>query len=290
MILGTVELGLDYGINNYSGKPSYQQAFELLDTAWNEGIRELDTAAAYGDSEKIIGNYQETTGHSFLIDTKLPVSIGQGQYDDCLNAAYDRLHVETIHLLYLHSFAQCRDDMLLDFLRSQKENKKIEHIGISIYEPEELQYIIDSLPFVDTIQFPFSILDSHRWIGNGLLNKAKDTKKRLYVRSVFLQGLMFKSESDEFIKSIGAEKYIEAIGRIAVNNGFSIAEMAYKYVIQMPEIDDVIIGCQNANDVMMNMAINNSEKRLNREAIDKIDNISSIITNIIIDPRKWKRA
>ena len=51
MILGTVELGLDYGINNSEGKPSKMQAFELLDTAWNGGIRELDTAAAYGDSE-----------------------------------------------------------------------------------------------------------------------------------------------------------------------------------------------------------------------------------------------
>ena len=75
MVLGTVEIGMEYGINNIDGKPSIKQAYDLLDAAWENGILELDTAAAYGNSEEIIGNYQKDTGHNFLIDTKLPVAI-----------------------------------------------------------------------------------------------------------------------------------------------------------------------------------------------------------------------
>ena len=44
--LGTVQLGVSYGINNQSGKPDRTQAFGILDTALTNGISALDTAAA----------------------------------------------------------------------------------------------------------------------------------------------------------------------------------------------------------------------------------------------------
>ena len=75
MILGTVELGMAYGINNTQGKPSLEKSFEVLDFAWDGGIRELDTASAYGDSEKIIGMYQSARNIQFRVDTKLPVEL-----------------------------------------------------------------------------------------------------------------------------------------------------------------------------------------------------------------------
>ena len=43
--LGTVQLGVSYGINNQSGKPDRTQAFGILDTALTNGISALDTAA-----------------------------------------------------------------------------------------------------------------------------------------------------------------------------------------------------------------------------------------------------
>ena len=54
--LGTVQLGVSYGINNQSGKPDRTQAFGILDTALTNGISALDTAAAYGDSEQSSGS------------------------------------------------------------------------------------------------------------------------------------------------------------------------------------------------------------------------------------------
>lgn len=290
MVLGTVELGLEYGINNTCGKPSGKQAFDLLDAAWNNGITELDTAAAYGDSETIIGNYQKETGHSFLIDTKLPVSISAAEYESALDAACERLHRSSLHLLYLHSFTQCKDEKILDFLIAQKKEARIDHIGISIYEPDEMEYIIEHLPFVDTIQFPFNVFDNRRWTENGLLRKAKENGKRLYVRSVFLQGLVFKAASDDFVKSINAGGYIESLNRLAEKNGRSIAELAYQYVSQTPEVDEVIIGCQSKNDVMMNVAMINASQPLNMEVRAEIDKMSFDIQNQIIDPRKWRKG
>lgn len=57
MILGTVQLGIDYGINNELGKPSAKDTYEILDYAFKNGVKYLDTASAYGNSEEIIGRY-----------------------------------------------------------------------------------------------------------------------------------------------------------------------------------------------------------------------------------------
>ena len=64
-IMGTAQLGVNYGINNHAGKPDTQTALNMLDYAWNLGVRTLDTASAYGDAELLIGRYQKTTGNFF---------------------------------------------------------------------------------------------------------------------------------------------------------------------------------------------------------------------------------
>ncbi|MBQ8551252.1 MAG: SDR family oxidoreductase [Clostridia bacterium] len=55
--LGTVQLGLNYGINNQNGKPDLAASCRILDTAMEYGINTPDTAMAYGDSEEVIGKW-----------------------------------------------------------------------------------------------------------------------------------------------------------------------------------------------------------------------------------------
>ena len=58
--LGTVQLGMDYGINNPQGRPGREASFEILDTALQLGVNSLDTAVGYGDSERLIGEWLES--------------------------------------------------------------------------------------------------------------------------------------------------------------------------------------------------------------------------------------
>jgi aryl-alcohol dehydrogenase-like predicted oxidoreductase len=46
LILGAVQLGLKYGINNPNNKPSETQVFEILNLAKSSGVNILDTANA----------------------------------------------------------------------------------------------------------------------------------------------------------------------------------------------------------------------------------------------------
>jgi len=55
--LGTVQLGMTYGLGEDREKPSEEKAFSILDTAMELGVNNLDTANNYGDSEEVIGRW-----------------------------------------------------------------------------------------------------------------------------------------------------------------------------------------------------------------------------------------
>ena len=43
-ILGSAQMGLDYGINNINGKISYDESISILDFASKNGIKNIDCA------------------------------------------------------------------------------------------------------------------------------------------------------------------------------------------------------------------------------------------------------
>jgi aryl-alcohol dehydrogenase-like predicted oxidoreductase len=57
LILGTVQFGLEYGVNNQKGIPSSNEIKKILDFAFKRKINILDTAEAYGNSQERIGEY-----------------------------------------------------------------------------------------------------------------------------------------------------------------------------------------------------------------------------------------
>ena len=53
--IGAVQFGLDYGVSNTYGKTSRYEALKILDYANSKGIKFIDTASSYGNSEETIG-------------------------------------------------------------------------------------------------------------------------------------------------------------------------------------------------------------------------------------------
>ena len=55
--LGTVQFGCNYGISNKKGQVPYEEIKKILEYAQNVGIDTLDTASLYGNSEKVLGQF-----------------------------------------------------------------------------------------------------------------------------------------------------------------------------------------------------------------------------------------
>jgi aryl-alcohol dehydrogenase-like predicted oxidoreductase len=64
IILGTAQLGMDYGIANRVGQPDQRTATAIIESAWRHGIRHFDTAQAYGASERVLGQALRDLGVS----------------------------------------------------------------------------------------------------------------------------------------------------------------------------------------------------------------------------------
>lgn len=293
MILGTVQLGLEYGIHNGYGKPDLKQGFALLECAEKNGIRLLDTAEAYGDSQKVIGQYIAYRGQSFGICTKLSlcdeggVSVGSTiglKIQHMLQA----LHIDSIHLLYLHRFSDCKDMGVMQALRHAKCHRAISRIGISIYEPDELEYILDHLAdVVDVVQLPYNLFDCTRW--DEPMKRAVGLGIRIYARSVFLQGLFFCPPDLPKIKELACGDELLALQQFAKKRDYSMAELAITFVKGNPYISDYLVGCERVGQLQDNIRLDKSSsgKALTSEDLEIIHQLSARVSARAIDPRTW---
>lgn len=288
MILGTVQFGINYGVNNKVGKPKKETAFKLLDYAYNNGISCLDTASAYGNSEEIIGTYIKKTGNKFLLCTKLPLNIKVCNIEKYFNECIDKLCIDKLHIYYLHRFEQCKDEKIINELIKIKKEKRIKYVGVSIYEPSELEYILTYLyDEVDVVQLPFNLFDNVRWKENDLLERTIKKGIKILARSVYLQGLFFSSQNLD--KSIASNLYkqIQQITDLAQSLGYSVAEFAIAYIKSQTFISDYLVGCETLQQLIDNIVINGKDLVLDCVIQDEILKICETINQDLIDPRKW---
>ena len=80
LCLGTVQLGLPYGITNNNNRIKEGDVEEILFEASKQGINTLDTAHSYGCSEEFIGRFWPKTTNSKII-SKLPPKISEQSKD-----------------------------------------------------------------------------------------------------------------------------------------------------------------------------------------------------------------
>ena len=55
LAIGTAQFGMSYGIANSVGQVSLKEVSKILALARKEGVDTLDTAIAYGESERVLG-------------------------------------------------------------------------------------------------------------------------------------------------------------------------------------------------------------------------------------------
>ncbi len=294
MILGTVQLGLDYGVNNRSGKPSLEKAYEILDIAYENGIRTLDTGPMYGNSEEIVGSYLKATGRSFLINTKLPDMIPEendltyGFIEKTIKSSLDKLGIKQIHCYYLHQYHQCKNYKFMDMLAQFRKREQIEKIGVSIYHPQEMLYICENLKeVVDVIQIPYNIFSIFHW--EEALEQAMEAEILVYARSLFLQGLAFLSPDNAFSSSIGAGKYISYVRELAKRRDQEIEQTCYDAVIEELALTDIILGVETKEQLFSNLKLEKNHKSFSEEEKKSVSEYMKDIPLDILDPTTWNK-
>ena len=106
LVIGTAQLGENYGIAFPGKKIQKSEFIKILDLAQKNKIQSIDTAAAYGDSQEILG---EIGINGMCVTTKLPKipeDILKKDINLWLNSTLkkilDDLKLNTIDVLLIH--------------------------------------------------------------------------------------------------------------------------------------------------------------------------------------------
>lgn len=248
LVLGTVQFGLQYGVNS-AGRPNVEVVRNILAEAAKGGIITLDTSSAYGNSEEILGECI-TSEENFKIVSKYPK--GDAPVSDMFNGSLRRLKVEKLYGYLLHHFEVYKNNpKVWDEFVALKESGKVNKIGFSLYSPAELEFILSNKSPFDLIQVPFNILDKKFM---PYMKELHEEGVKIHVRSTFLQGLFFKDRNALPEKLLPLRKYLLQLDEYSSETGMSISEMALNYNLQNPYIDGVLIGVDNVEQLRMNLA------------------------------------
>ncbi|GAH18872.1 unnamed protein product [marine sediment metagenome] len=252
LAIGSAQFGMNYGVNNKRGKIPKEEVFKILEKAIDSGIEIIDTAKGYGSSQKVIGNFIKNNPG---IDKKIKI-VSKEKCNDInivknVYHSLDLLNVNKLYGLLVHDFKQyVINPKIWDVVVKLKKEGKIEKIGFSLYHPEELEKIMDDKLRIDIVQIPYSIFDQRF---SKMLPLLKKKNIEVHVRSVFLQGLIFKKpdEMDEkFIKI--KNKLLELIS-LSKKDGISLSTVCINFAVLNKNIDKVIIGVDSLENLQENI-------------------------------------
>lgn len=295
--LGTVQLGMNYGINNKDGKPSMEQAFGILDAAMTTGVNTLDTAAGYGDSEAVIGEWLKTVpaGKRPFICTKAKhldhtsLDTLRASLKASVEESKKRLGLSQLPLLMLHScdeYLEDEENMKICF-RELKENGDILYSGISAYAHHDYKKIADS--GFDATQIPLNIFD-WRQIDNGGLKALKDSGMIVFVRSVYLQGLVFQRPEDLDPRMAFAKETLVKFRALCDKFGMDPAGLALSFVLSLPEVTSLVLGAEKKEQVFQNAETFEKIKLLTKDQMEEIHGSFRDTEFRLLTPSEWFNA
>lgn len=248
LALGTAQFGLDYGIANKSGMVPIEVVGSMLEFARSNGIEVIDTAIAYGSSEKSLGHFYLGP---FNTVTKLP-KIDSGVSDiyfylsGMVNSSLTMLGLEQIYGLLLHNpmdLLSLRGKDIYRSLVTFKEEGKVKKIGVSVYEPSELDLLCSKYEF-DLVQAPFNIVD-RRLSESGWLARLKDADIEVHIRSAFLQGLLLMNRSSIPFKFKKWDSIWTTWNQWLSENNITALTACLGYPLSFTEVDRVVVGADN---------------------------------------------
>ena len=292
--LGTVQLGMDYGINNTQGKPKREQSFEILNTALRLGVNCLDTSVGYGDSERLIGEWLRGIPENDrpLIVTKVDrldfysKAALRSSLRESLRISKTRLGLERIPLLMIHNFDQYAEDpeevsKAFEELRTQGE---IERWGISAYSRHEYRMLAESS--ADAVQIPQNIFDWGQITGGGWDALAR-SGKIIYVRSVFLQGLVFMKPDRLPPQMAFAAPTLERFHSLCREFSMEPAILAISFVLSLPGVSSLVLGCERKEQVENDAELICKARHLTEKQMEQLRKAFEQVDPRVTDPGTW---
>ncbi|MDX2064064.1 MAG: aldo/keto reductase [Bacteroidia bacterium] len=282
--LGTAQFGLPYGISNVHGQLAAPTVFSILDRARSEGVGLLDTAAAYGASESVLGQYPQLD--QFRIVTKLrPLNTSAPDLQKELQASLGRLQQPSVYGYLFHR----TEDVLeqphrWQTLQTLKANGLIAKLGLSVYAPEQIEAAWSLNIEPDLLQIPYSLFDQRF---EALLPVVAEKGVEIHARSVFLQGAPFLSATQrQDLFGYDPPGFGIAAGW-AHRLGVSLPHLLLASAALNPYIHHFVIGVDSLASFTLNLAYEGVLSKV-APVVEELKLSARIADTAVVLPIHWK--
>lgn len=297
LCLGTVQFGLKYGIANKLGKPTRDTSLEILHQAYELGIREFDTANAYGDAEEIMGCFFNQYGirNEVSITSKLRPNCVE-ESSECnisdlveleCQGSLKRMGIDVLDHYLFHTPGYIYHDKIMDAMVRLKKNGLVKKIGVSIYDMKDGEEAM-KISEIDTIQLPVSVFDQ-RSLETDFFARAKKSGKIVNGRSAFLQGLFFMPKNEIPMNLIATIEKIEELEEICDRNHFTMQELLLRFVISAKHMNSIVFGVDTLEQLKEDIEIS-KKGPLPTEIVTQIRATFNQMDESIIIPSLWAKG
>jgi len=297
-VLGSAQLGLTYGAANRTGKPSRTAALALVRRAADAGIRQFDTAHAYGDAEERLG--EALSGRPVVTVTKLsPLSeLGESSAPADIAASVDAsiaqscaaLRKKQLDCLLLHRAAHMSlfGGAIWQRLLDHIDAGTIRRLGVSVQSPAEAAEAL-TRPEIEHIQLPFNLLD-WRWREAGIIAALQARPDVVvHARSVFLQGLLASADASVWpvIDGVDAAAILGAIAGLARDlERDDAADLCLAYARGQDFINGVVIGLETEQQLDRNLRLM-LKRPLNPDECRMVEDRMPHLPEQLLNPALW---
>jgi len=298
LTLGTVQVGMRYGIANRTSGYDEADARALIARAVELGIDAFDTARAYGEAERRLGDALSACGATGArVVTKVrplgadadgaPASVVAALVDSSVLRSCSALRRRSVDALLLHDAADAKraGGAALDRAIELRGAGITQEVGASVYDPDAaIQCLAD--PRITRLQLPFNALDS-RWLEPAFSDAVRARPDvRIDVRSVFLQGLLLApsawpswAECADRVNE-GLDRAVRELGRS------SRADLCLAYVQGIPWVSSAVVGVDGIAQ-LEELAEAAGRPALTAEEADAVRAAVGEVPERVIDPRRW---
>lgn len=292
-MLGTVQFGMPYGIANSTGQPAYRDVVRIVSAAIDGGVNCFDTAAAYGSSEVVLGRVLRELGAADMVTivTKvralLPAehanpNLARTAITESVMESRRRLQLECLPIVLFHREA---DAVYLPVLEELQVQGWIDQIGVSCDNAPGPAATILSKSRVNALQLPGSVLDQ-RHLRSGIYPAANERGVSVFVRSVFLQGLLLLPETQVPAQLRDVIPVRRELAQLASACGMTLRELALRFMLSIPEATCLVIGVETAEQVRDNLELFERgplPADVHATAMQLVPNLPELVTT----PRLW---
>lgn len=276
LILGTAQLSRSYGVlSQPQQQKKVRDPIELIRASALMGFSAIDTAPVYGEAEKTVGR----SGTTQMIHTKLRPS---NKFASSLTMSLMNLQRQHVDVMYLHDTnvlsrldRRTRGDLL------SLVPQGVSLLGASVYDEEEFRKALDARVF-DVIQVPLNLLDL-RFAGR-FMELAHHQGVRVYVRSVFLQGVLLANprELPDPVRPLAP--YLRKFRGLCEGWGIDPIQGLVRFIVDRTAADGIIFGASRVGELEKIAQAMHVE--VPDEFLDELQEIEKPDRSLV-DPRRW---